>query len=75
MTIEALARTIVGILAPGRPIEIGRKPGVPGHDYLPDLRRAEQELGLRAWVSLEEGMKRTYDWYRSAEAQARQAHD
>lgn len=32
---------------------------------LPDVSRAEQVLGLRPTVTLDEGLRRTYDWYAS----------
>jgi nucleoside-diphosphate-sugar epimerase len=30
---------------------------------LPDVSRAERVLGLRPRVALEEGLRRTYEWY------------
>ncbi len=35
-------------------------------DWVCDCRRAEAELGFRAEVSFEEGLRKTYEWYRSA---------
>jgi len=38
---------------------------------VPDVRRAEQVLGFRAKVSLEDGLKRTIDWFSTAWPQHR----
>ena len=35
-----------------------------------DIKRAQQELDFKSWVSFEEGMEITRDWMRSAEGQA-----
>jgi nucleoside-diphosphate-sugar epimerase len=49
----------------GKPmVEIAQKP-VPGkaaQRYVPDVSRAEKELGLREWVGLEEAIRRTANW-------------
>jgi nucleoside-diphosphate-sugar epimerase len=37
---------------------------------LPDVRSAQRVLGLRPTVTLEEGLRRTYDWYASQVAKA-----
>jgi nucleoside-diphosphate-sugar epimerase len=43
----------------------------PGTDRrLPDVSRAERVLGLRPAVTLEEGLRRTYEWYTAALAGA-----
>ena len=34
--------------------------------YVPATRRASDELGLKSAVSLEDGIRRTADWYRGA---------
>jgi dTDP-glucose 4,6-dehydratase len=39
----------------------------PGHDrrYALDCRKAEEELGWRRMISLDEGLRRTIEWYES----------
>jgi len=67
LTIEDLARTVIRVVAPGTGIEIARKPvpGVPRLRYVPHTRRAEEELGLRSLIPVEEGVRRTSQWHRS----------
>lgn len=68
VSIAELARVVVDVVAPGKAIEIACQP-VPGHPvarYVPDVQRAERELGLRTLVSLPEAVRRTYEWARPA---------
>ena len=64
LTIGELARTVAAT-APGTEIRIDKQPvpGAPALRYVPATRRAEEELGLRSWISLEEGVRRTHDWH------------
>jgi dTDP-glucose 4,6-dehydratase len=64
ISIADLARTVVRKLAPGAEIRIARQPvpGVPAARYVPATDHAAK-LGLRSWVSLEEGVKRTCEWH------------
>jgi len=66
LTIEDLARRVVAVTAPGAEIRIARQaqPGAPASRYVPATERAERELGLRPWISLEEGVRRTCEWHR-----------
>ena len=67
LTIAELARTVIATVAPGTGIEIARQPvpGVPPLRYVPGTTLAEQELGVRALVSMEQGIRRTVEWHRS----------
>jgi nucleoside-diphosphate-sugar epimerase len=65
VSIAELAEAVSRVL-PGRvPVEIAQKavPGHPAGRYVPETARAQQELGLREWVPLEEAIRRTAQWY------------
>jgi nucleoside-diphosphate-sugar epimerase len=64
VTIRELARRVVEVAAPGAEIRIAREavPGAPAERYVPSTERAAG-LGLRPWVSLEEGIRRTWAWH------------
>jgi dTDP-glucose 4,6-dehydratase len=72
ISIRDLARRVVNAVAPGTPVRLALqfKPGAPASRYVPSTQRAEETLGLRPWVPLEEGIRRTYDWYASVSAMA-----
>jgi len=65
LTIEELARAVIGAIAPSVPIIIAVPPtrGAPAPRYVPDVSRAEQELGLRPLVPLDEAVRRTAAWH------------
>ena len=67
ITIAELARAVADCVAPGTPIVIAGKPvaGAQALRYIPSVERAKSELGLRARLSLREGVRRTADWERS----------
>ena len=74
LTIADLARRVVAVAAPGAAIRIARQaqPGVPASRYAPATERAEKELGLRPWISLEDGVRRTWEWHvRAPQAQGK----
>lgn len=54
---EAVSRTVPGHAG----VQIAQKhvPGQPAARYIPETARAEQELGLREWISLDEAIRRT----------------
>lgn len=65
ISIAELARVVVEVVAPGAEIQVAGQavPGAPAIRYVPATERAEKGLGLRAWVSLEEGVRRTCEWH------------
>ncbi len=64
LTISELARVVVETIALGTKIEVARRPvpGAPVARYVPNVERAERELGLRPLISLAEGVRRTHKW-------------
>lgn len=65
LTIRELAETVAHTLAPGTSVSVAKLP-VPGaapSSYVPDVTRAEQELGLRAWIDLPDALRRTHAFY------------
>jgi UDP-glucuronate decarboxylase len=40
-------------------------PGQSPSRYIPAIARARAELGLDAWISFDEGIRRTWDWLRT----------
>jgi nucleoside-diphosphate-sugar epimerase len=58
---KAVSRGVPGKAA----VEIAQKPsGKPAERYIPDTTRAEQELGLREWISLDDAIRRTAQWHK-----------
>lgn len=69
VTISELAKIVAEAAVPGTGVEIARPPADgPVRRYVPDVSRAQRELGLRALVPLEDGVRRTYAWHRAAAA-------
>jgi UDP-glucose 4-epimerase len=64
ISIGELARTIVRTI--GRDLEIVPEPATPGSPSrrCPDMSKTVELTGCRALVGLEEGVERTYRWYR-----------
>ena len=65
ISIVDLARRVAEVAAPGAEIHIACQPvpGAPASRYVPATDRAEKALGLRAWIPLEEGIRRTREWH------------
>ena len=67
ISIADLARAVVREIAPGADIYVAKQPapGAAAARYVPATDRAAA-LGLQAWVSLEEGIRRTCEWHLQA---------
>ncbi len=67
VTLTELAHLVRDTLSPGKNVLILGTP-VPGQapdSYIPDTRRARQELGLATWTPLAAAIRNTADWLRS----------
>jgi dTDP-glucose 4,6-dehydratase len=67
LSIAELARKVAEVVAPGIPIVIAKEAvaGAPLARYVPSVARAGNELGLKVWVPLEEGIRRMAAWRRA----------
>jgi dTDP-glucose 4,6-dehydratase len=65
ISIRDLAATIGSLF--NVPVQIAKpaNPGTPAARYVPDTCRAETELGLKTWTSLEEAIRKTAEWHQS----------
>jgi len=65
VSIAELARRVVSVTSPVAEIHIAGTPvpDAPPRRYVPDTTRAELQLGLRSWIGLDEGIRRTYRWH------------
>lgn len=70
VTIAQLASEITRVADTGEPVCIAglSTPGLAGNRYVPDVRRAAEELGLRNAVDLEEAIRRTLAWCKAPQA-------
>lgn len=61
VSIAELAHLVRDLLAPGKPVRIlGAASDTAGHNrYVPDIRKAWEELGLRVTIPLAEAIRRT----------------
>jgi dTDP-glucose 4,6-dehydratase len=64
VTIRGLAEQAARLAQPPVPVVVEGRPGLASC-YLPDVRRAADQLGLAAWTSLPEALSRTLAWSRS----------
>ena len=64
VSISEVARIVADTFPPPVAVTRARTPRQDGppERYVPDTARARSELGLREWVGLEEGIRRTLDW-------------
>src|ERR1039457_6547484 len=65
VSILELAQTVEKTLAPGTRIDVAKQAvaGAAPARYVPSVRRAEELLGLRETVGLEEAIRRTAAWH------------
>jgi dTDP-glucose 4,6-dehydratase len=65
VSIVELARTVAAEVCPAAAVAVvgTAVPGCPAKRYVPATRRAREELGLEARVTLREGIRRTAAWY------------
>ncbi len=68
ISIAELAKTVAKVAGPGMEVEIASEPvaGVPAARYVPSVDRAGEELGLRAAIPFEAGIRRMMEWTASA---------
>ena len=66
ISIRDLARVAAEEIRPGLAVHVDRTPlaGAPLQQYVPDIRKAENELGLHQTVGLRDAIRRTAGWYR-----------
>ena len=66
ISIRALAGEVIETLDPSLKVEIGTQPSACTSllQYVPDVKRAETQLGLRQRIGLREAIRRTAAWYR-----------
>lgn len=66
ISIRGLAEQVIAELNPHLRIEVSkaRNPLGPRLQYVPDVRKAEEHLGLRQRIGLGEAIRRTAAWYR-----------
>jgi dTDP-glucose 4,6-dehydratase len=67
ISIADLARVVADVVSPAAAVEIAEqpKPGVPPSRYVPSVKRAESEFGLRPLIPLDEQIRRMYEWNRN----------
>jgi nucleoside-diphosphate-sugar epimerase len=66
ISIRDLAQVVVEELGPSLKVEVAKEPipGEPRLQYVPDVRSAENSLGLRQTIGLREAIRRTAAWHR-----------
>ena len=65
VSVRELAERVAAAIDPGLRVEVlGESAlGAGRVQYVPDVRKAETELGLRAWIGLDEAIRRTAGWW------------
>jgi nucleoside-diphosphate-sugar epimerase len=66
LSIRELARTVAEEIDPSLQVEVAREAaaGAPKLQYVPDVGKAERELGLRPRIGLREAIRRMAAWWR-----------
>jgi dTDP-glucose 4,6-dehydratase len=67
LSIAEVAKTVAGAWKPSVEVSLARAPtpGVPAERYVPCVKRAENELGLKETISLAEAVRQTCRWQAS----------
>jgi nucleoside-diphosphate-sugar epimerase len=67
INIADLAGLVCKISTPGVEMKIAQpvEPTAPPQRYVPSIGRAQNELGLNSWISLEDSIKKTMRWSKS----------
>lgn len=70
LSIAEAARAVAAASGEALSVKISALPstGAPPNRYVPSVERAGTELGLRAWIPLDEAIRKTLAWQRSARA-------
>lgn len=70
LSIAEVARAVAAASGEAVPVEISASPatGAPLNRYVPSVELAGTELGLRVWIPLDEAIRKTLAWQRSARA-------
>ena len=68
ISIRDLACIVAEEVRPGLAVNVAQTPALaaPVQQYVPDVSKAEREMGLRQTISLREAIRRTADWYRDS---------
>jgi nucleoside-diphosphate-sugar epimerase len=74
VSIADLSHTVASARASAVQVCIeGTPTGAPPARYVPSTERAQRELGLKQWVTLEDAIKKTLNWY-SPQTQGKSQH-
>ncbi len=75
ISIAELARMVAETLAPGTEVRLAQPApsGQPRHIYVPETRRAREQLGLDVHIPLDEAIRRTGRWYQDLAERPRHA--
>lgn len=70
ISISELAQLVRDIIAPQKPVHVARRQSgnVERNRYVPDIRRARDELGLNVRIPLAEAIRRAGEFHRSGNA-------